>query len=94
MDVVERQRLFVQFRLTVEALEFPSGHVAVAFSSGFGLLRAMPRKRWWWSAIFATATMVYIATVYGRYHYAADGIASIGISTAAWWVSGVIDRHE
>lgn len=73
---------------------FPSGHVAVAFSSGFGLLRAMPRKRWWWSAIFATATMVYIATVYGRYHYAADGIASIGISTAAWWVSGVIDRHE
>jgi membrane-associated phospholipid phosphatase len=73
---------------------FPSGHVAVAFSCGFGLLRAMPGKRWWWGAIFTTATMVFIATVYGRYHYAADGIASIGISTAAWLVSGVIDRHE
>jgi membrane-associated phospholipid phosphatase len=73
---------------------FPSGHVAVAFSCGFGLVRAMPRKPWWWGAIFATATMVFIATVYGRYHYAADGIASIGISTAAWLVSGVIDRHE
>ena len=73
---------------------FPSGHVAVAFSCGFGLLRAMPGKRWWWGAIFTTATMVLIATVYGRYHYAADGIASIGISTAAWLVSGVIDRHE
>jgi membrane-associated phospholipid phosphatase len=73
---------------------FPSGHVAVAFSCGFGLLRAMPGKRWWWGAIFTTATMVFIATVYGRYHYAVDGIASIGISTAAWLVSGVIDRHE
>jgi len=73
---------------------FPSGHVAVAFSCGFGLLRAMPEKRWWWGGIFMAATMVFIATVYGRYHYAVDGIASIGISIAAWLVSGVIDRHE
>jgi membrane-associated phospholipid phosphatase len=73
---------------------FPSGHVAVAFSCGFGLLRALPEKRWWWSGIFMVATLVFVATVYCRYHYAADGIASIGISTAAWLVSGVIDRHE
>jgi membrane-associated phospholipid phosphatase len=73
---------------------FPSGHVAVAFSCGFGLLRALPEKRWWWGGTFAVATLVFVATVYCRYHYAADGIASIGISTAAWLVSGVIDRHE
>lgn len=73
---------------------FPSGHVAVAFSCGFGLLRAMPRKRWWWGGIFTAATLVFIATVYGRYHYAVDGIASIGISTGAWLLSGMIDRHE
>ena len=79
-------------RYDVSTAVFPSGHIAVAFSCGFGVLRAMPRKRWWWGAIFTTATMVFIATVYGRYHYAADGIASLGISTAAWLVSEVIDR--
>lgn len=73
---------------------FPSGHVAVAFSSGFGLLRAMPKKRWWWGSTFTAATLVFIATVYGRYHYAADGIASIAISSAAWLVTGMIDRNE
>jgi membrane-associated phospholipid phosphatase len=54
----------------------------------------MPRKRWWWGGIFTAATLVFIATVYGRYHYAVDGIASIGISTGAWLLSGMIDRHE
>jgi membrane-associated phospholipid phosphatase len=73
---------------------FPSGHVAVAFSCGFGLLRAMPRKRWMWGGAFTAATLVFIATVYGRYHYAVDGLASLGISTVAWLVSGVLDRHE
>jgi membrane-associated phospholipid phosphatase len=73
---------------------FPSGHVAVGFSCGFGLLRALPRKRWWWGAIFSAASLVFLATVYGRYHYAADGIASIGISAVAWRLSGVFDRHE
>jgi hypothetical protein len=73
---------------------FPSGHVAVAFSCGFGLLRTIPRKPRWWGAIFCAAALVFLATIYGRYHYAADGLASVGISTTAWVVSGVIDRDD
>ena len=81
-------------RYDISTSVFPSGHVAVAFSCGFGMLRAMPRKRWIWSMVFAAASLVFLATVYGRYHYAADGIASIGISTAAWLASQGLDRHE
>lgn len=63
---------------------FPSGHVAVAFSTAFGLLLVMPGRRRVWSTAFLTATAVLIATVYGRYHYLADGLASIGISLVSW----------
>ena len=67
---------------------FPSGHVAVAFSAAFGMLRAVRRHRWLWPPVFVVATLVYIATVFGRYHYSVDGLASIAVATAAWFVSG------
>jgi membrane-associated phospholipid phosphatase len=73
---------------------FPSGHVAVAFSCGFGLLRALPQKSWWWGGVLTTAATVFIATVYGRYHYAADGMASAGISAIAWRITEGIDRRD
>lgn len=63
---------------------FPSGHCAVAFSVAFGLLSAAPRLRWLWGAAFVTAVLVYLATIYGRYHYAVDGLASFFIAFAAW----------
>jgi membrane-associated phospholipid phosphatase len=62
---------------------FPSGHCAVAFSSAFGLMAAL-RRRWITITAFLLALIVYAATIYGRYHYAADGLASIFISLAAW----------
>jgi membrane-associated phospholipid phosphatase len=71
---------------------FPSGHVAVAFSSAFGLLRAIPERRWLCSSVFAIAALVFTATVYCRYHYAVDGIASIGISIFAWLSTAAMDR--
>jgi len=81
-------------RYDISTSVFPSGHVAVAFSSGFGLLRALPQRRWWWGTIFAAAVLVLAATVYCRYHYAADGAASVGISVLAWLISGLLDRNE
>jgi membrane-associated phospholipid phosphatase len=70
---------------------FPSGHVAVAFSSAFGLLRAIPERRWVWLSFLAAAVVVFTATIYGRYHYAADGIASIAISVVAWLCTAAWD---
>jgi membrane-associated phospholipid phosphatase len=81
-------------RYDISTSVFPSGHVAVAFSSAFGLLRAVPHRRLLWSIAFGAATLVFAGTVYGRYHYAADGIASVGISVAAWFISGVLDANE
>jgi len=66
-------------RLDIDTSVFPSGHVAVAFSTAFGMRAAAPELRRIWLAAFCAAAIVYAATIYGRYHYAVDGLASIGI---------------
>jgi membrane-associated phospholipid phosphatase len=72
--------------LDISTSVFPSGHVAVAFSSAFGLFCAL-RKDWKvWTAAFSIATLVYIATIYGRYHYSVDGLLSLAIAFSAWRV--------
>lgn len=63
---------------------FPSGHVAVAFACAFGLLSSIPQRRGICITAFVLATVVYVATIYGRYHYAVDGLASIVITALAW----------
>ncbi len=71
---------------------FPSGHVAVAFSAAFGMMRALPAKRHLWMFLFGVAIAVFIATIYCRYHYAVDGLASIGVTAVAWIASEAMDR--
>ena len=71
---------------------FPSGHVAVAFSTAFGLLSVFPTRRSVWLPAFGAASLVYIATVYGRYHYAFDGLASMAIAALAWAAAEVFNR--
>lgn len=80
--------LWVLDHLDISTSVFPSGHVAVAFSCAFGLLSALPRRRSiGWGALFV-ASLVFLATVYGRYHYAVDGLASLGIAASAWLAAG------
>lgn len=69
---------------------FPSAHVSSAFAAAWALLLFLPAQRWvgWMTLIYATS--VAIATVYGRYHYAADAVAGLAISVVAavitvWW---------
>ncbi len=56
---------------------FPSGHVAVAFSAALGMFGAVKERPVLWGGMFVFAALVYIATIYCRYHYAVDGLASI-----------------
>ena len=35
----------------------------------------MPERRWAWGALALTASGIFIATVYGRYHYLVDSLA-------------------
>jgi len=72
---------------------FPSGHVAVAMSNAFGLVVAVPNRKRIWGTAFVMAGLVYAATIYGRYHYAMDGFASIVIATAAWRVGAWLDAR-
>jgi membrane-associated phospholipid phosphatase len=68
---------------TVHAGVFPSAHVSSAFSAAFGLLLVLPeRRRFGWIG-FGFAVIVSVATVYGRYHYAADAVAGLLISLVA-----------
>jgi membrane-associated phospholipid phosphatase len=75
--------LWVLDQGTVHAGVFPSAHVSSAFSAAFGLLLVLPeRRRYGWIG-FAFAVTVSVATVYGRYHYAADAVAGLLVSLAA-----------
>lgn len=59
---------------------FPSAHVSSAFSAAWALFAFLPeRKRYGWGMLIY-AVSVAVATVYGRYHYAADAVAGFAIS--------------
>jgi membrane-associated phospholipid phosphatase len=62
---------------------FPSAHVSSAFSAAWGLHATLPQRPWIgrWMAIYGLS--VAVATVYGRYHYAADAVTGIVLSLAA-----------
>jgi len=62
---------------------FPSAHVSGAFAAAFALKRVLAEHRWLYRAVFVYATLVAIATVYGRYHYAVDAIAGVAVGMLA-----------
>ena len=41
----------------------------------------------WANSLPLMEALVFMATIYGRYHYAADGLASIVLSVGAWRLS-------
>jgi membrane-associated phospholipid phosphatase len=75
--------LWILSRSDIRASVFPSGHVAVGFSAAFAMLLAFPEKKWIGGLLTVLATFVWMNTIYGRYHYAADGLVSLMASIAA-----------
>lgn len=73
---------------------FPSAHVAGAFSAAFAMLRLLPERRWVGRLLLPLAVSIAVATIYGRYHYAADAVAGFAISVAALWVGVSLDRRR
>jgi membrane-associated phospholipid phosphatase len=59
---------------------FPSAHVSSAFSAAWALLAYLPERRRIGRGMLVYAVSVALATVYGRYHYAADVAAGIAVS--------------
>lgn len=92
VTVFRRLNLWVLDHADIHTSVFPSGHVATAFSCALGVRFALPEKPWAGRILLLGATLVTIATVYGRYHYAADGLASILVCIAALKVSQAVHR--
>ena len=57
----------------------PSGHVAVAFSSALAMVTVLRRRPWVGRCAVGAAGLVFLATIYGRYHYSVDGLISIAL---------------
>lgn len=69
---------------------FPSGHVAAAFSTAFGMRQALVERKWVSRILFVMATLIAIATVYGRYHYIADAAAGFAIAALAFVLGALL----
>ncbi len=80
---VRRFNLWILRRATIHVGVFPSAHVSSAFAAAWAMFLLLPRqKRYGWG-VLAYAVSVAIATIYGRYHYAADVAAGFGVSLIA-----------
>ncbi len=65
---------------TIHAGVFPSAHVSEAFSAAWAMFLLLPKRKIFGWGLLWYAISVSIATIYGRYHYAADVLAGFGIS--------------
>jgi membrane-associated phospholipid phosphatase len=89
-SVWREANVWILDHLDISTSVFPSGHVAVAFSSSFGMRQAMPGHLTLFLFLLCLACCVYLATVYGRYHYAVDGVASLLICLVTWGICALV----
>jgi membrane-associated phospholipid phosphatase len=75
--------LWIVSGYAIHSSVFPSAHVSSAFSAAWALLWLLPDKKRFGFLTLAYAVSVAVATVYGRYHYAADAAAGLGVSVIA-----------
>jgi membrane-associated phospholipid phosphatase len=90
--VFRRANIWVLNACDIRTSVFPSGHVAAAFSCAFAAISAIPKKPWIGRLLLLYATVVAINTLYGRYHFAIDGLAGFGIAVLGWLISRTVYR--
>ena len=71
---------------------FPSAHVSSAFASAFAMRRILPEHPWVGRSLLAMASLIAVATIYGRYHYAADAAAGFALAVAAHMIAARWER--
>jgi membrane-associated phospholipid phosphatase len=79
---------------TIHSGVFPSAHVSSAFSSAWAFYLIFPKRRWLGHGMLIYAISVSIATIYGRYHYAADVLAGFAVSLIALGVGFQMKHHQ
>ena len=74
-------------RASIQAITFPSAHVASAMAAALILLKLEPRV----GLVFLwMALSVAVATIVGGYHYVADVVVAIGVATLVFGVASCI----
>jgi membrane-associated phospholipid phosphatase len=92
MTAFRRLNLWLVNDYGIHSSVFPSAHVSSAFSAAWALLLVLPERRQFGVGMLIYAVSVSIATVFGRYHYAADVAAGFWVSVAAGVVGAFIVR--
>lgn len=78
---LRRLNLSVLRYASIQVNTFPSGHAAGAFATALAVASLLP----WAGVPFALAALsIAVASVLGRYHYAADSILGALLALAAW----------
>ncbi|HWY45840.1 MAG TPA: phosphatase PAP2 family protein [Bryobacteraceae bacterium] len=80
---MRRFNLWILRGYGIHSSVFPSAHVSSAFSAAWALFWLLPEKRKFGWMMLVYAVSVAVATIYGRYHYAADAVAGLGVSVIA-----------
>jgi membrane-associated phospholipid phosphatase len=83
MTALRRFNLWIVNGYGIHSSVFPSAHVSSAFSAGWALLLYLPERKRYGRGMLIYAASVAIAAVYGRYHYAVDVVAGLGVSLVA-----------
>ena len=101
--VFRRFNLWMLGNYGIHTSVFPSAHVAGAFAAAFGAMRVLPERPWVSRVLFVIASLIAIATVYGRYHYLADALAGLLAALVAFrllpitkWIAdqhGMMAKH-
>lgn len=88
-SVIRKLNFWLLGQYGTQVCTFPSGHVAAVTATAFAIRAYLPRA----GALFILASVsIAAATVYGRYHYAADAAAGAVVGLAAFLISGRIHK--
>ena len=80
---VRHLNIYLLDRTSIHSGVFPSAHVSSAFSAAFAMFLLLPNQKSYGIGVLTYAICVSIATIYGRYHYAADVLAGFAVSLVA-----------
>jgi len=88
--LLRRLNFWLLDHYSVQACIFPSGHVAAVTAVALAVRKHVPRL----GALFLfLAASVAVATVYGRYHYAADAVAGAMVGVAAYAAAAFLTQR-
>ena len=79
--LLRRVNLTVLNRASIQVNTVPSGHAAVAFAVGLAVGEALPVAG---GVLLGLASVIVVATVLGRYHYAVDSLLGVLVAFGAW----------